>query len=443
MWPCLKLPNCFHDYVVSAEELAFAAYSSQDKIYHLVESGRIVKIGIVAPVSTDSIASFLKGDVASLPRGYYGAPLLGTLIGSLLKRGHFITAFTTYTDTSLSFGKSVVAAGERLKIIYCPARPRAFRFHNGRWGRAADAFRLERNALREAILEHRPDLIHAHWTYEFALAALDTGLPHVISCHDAPQVVLRYMPNAYRLVRYFMARRVLGRASCLTAVSPYLQNMIEGYARVPISVVPNPLPDGIIDVIERVRQYDAARPRIAMVLNGWGKRKNPQSALSAFALLRQRVPGAELHVMGSDFGPGERAEVWARGRGLAEGINFLGPLPYRVLLAHLAESDLLLHPALEETFGMSVAEAMALGVPVVGGENSGAVPWVIGEGGVLADVTNPPALCEAMYRVLVDPELNARLRANARKNAVNRFDAQVVASEYESQYQRVLSGRRG
>lgn len=402
-----------------------------------------MKIGIAGPIATDSIAWLLDDDPTGLPRGYYGAPLLGTLINSLLKRGHVVTAFTTSPDMPVALGKPVVAVGDRFKIVYCPARPQAFHYHNGHWGRAIDAFRLERNALCQAMLEHRPDLIHAHWTYEFALAALDTGLPHVITCHDAPQVVLRYIPNAYRLVRYFMAKRVLARASCLTAVSPYLQKMVEGYARVPVTVVPNPLPDGIIGATERVRQYDPARPRIAMVLNGWGKLKNPQSALSAFALLRQRIPGAELHVIGSDFGLGERAELWARAHGLAEGIHFLGSLPHQSLLAHLAESDLLLHPSLEETFGMSIAEAMALGVPVVGGESSGAVPWVIGEGGVLADVTNPSALCEAMHRILVDPELSTQLRANARKNAVNRFEAHVVAAEYDSQYQRALSGRRG
>jgi len=398
-----------------------------------------VKIGIAGPISTDSIARLLNGDAVSLPRGHYGAPLLGTLICSLLKRGHVVTAFTTSSDMPVAPGRSVVAEGDRFKIIYCPARPRAFRYQHGHWGRATDAFRLERDSLRQAMLEHQPDLIHAHWTYEFALAALDTGFPHVITCHDAPQVVLRYIPNAYRLVRYFMAKRVLARASCLTAVSPYLQKMVEGYARVPVSVVPNPLPDGIVGATERVRQYDPARPRIAMVLNGWGRRKNAEPALRAFALLRQRIPGAELHVMGSDFGPGERAESWARARGLAEGVHFLGSLPYQSLMAHLAESDLLLHPSLEETFGMSIAEAMALGVPVVGGEKSGAVPWVIGEAGVTTNVTSPAATSKAMQSVLDDHSLHTRLANGARRTSHERFGSEAVMHGYESLYTQAIS----
>lgn len=397
-----------------------------------------MKVGIVGPIATDSIAWLLDGDVAGLPRGYPGAPLLGTLIGSLIKRGHVVTAFSTSSDLSLLSDKPVVAKGDRFRIVYCPARPRAFYYQEGHWGRAVDVFRLERDALRREILKDRPDVVHAHWTYEFAMAALDAGLPHVITCHDAPQIVLRYAPDVYRLVRYFMAKRVLAQASCLTAVSPYLKKMIEGYARVPVRVVPNPLPDGIIGSSDRIRPYDPKCPRIVMVLNGWGKRKNPQPALKAFGLLRQRIPGAELHIMGSDYGPGERAELWARSQGLAEGIHFLGSVPYLTLLGRLADSDLLLHPSLEETFGMSIVEAMALGVPVVGGEGSGAVPWVIGESGITTNVTSAISISNAMQRVLTDFSLHNQLAHDAKRAAHERFGSENIVNHFESIYAHVL-----
>jgi glycosyltransferase involved in cell wall biosynthesis len=400
-----------------------------------------MKIGIAAPIATDNIASFLSGDIGGLPRGYYGAPLLGTLIGALLDRGHEVIAFTTSTDINPS-AKPVVAAGERFKIHYCPVRRRAFRRENGHWGRAMDAFRLERAALTQAMLDTQPDIIHAHWTYEFALAALDSGLPHLITCHDAPQVVLRYMPDIYRLVRYFMARRVLAHARRLTAVSPYLVDKVAQYAQVPISVVPNPIPSTLTNIATVIHHFDPTRPRIAMVLNGWGKRKNPQPALRAFARLRQKMPSAELVVMGKDFGPREQAERWAQTQGMADGIHFLGALPYPLLLAELAKVDLLLHPSLEETFGMSVAEAMALGVPVIGGEKSGAVPWVIGEGGMTVDVTSVNAITDAMCQLLSNNMEHARYCKDAKQQTIARFSATHIAQAYEAEYQAAIKGAR-
>ncbi len=403
--------------------------------------GGAVKIGIAGPIATDNIAAFLSGDASGLPRGYYGAPLFGTLIGTLLDRDHEVVAFTTSTDIKPG-EKPVVATGERFKIYYCPARRRAFRRENGHWGRALDAFRLEREALKGAMRDTQPDIIHAHWTYEFAQAALDSGLPHLITCHDAPQVVLRYMSGAYRLLRYFMARSVLARASNLTAVSPYLRDKVARYAHVPITVVPNPIPSRLTSSRAQRRNYDPDRPRIAMVLNGWGKLKNPQPALRAFSLFREKTPNAELVLMGKDFGPGEHAEKWAKSRGVSDGMRFLGALPHPILLDELAASDLLLHPSLEETFGMSVAEAMALGVPVIGGVKSGAVPWVIGEGGMTTDVTSEIAITDTMHSILSNVDDHMRYCMSADMQASARFSAAHVAQAYETEYQAVIRGVR-
>jgi len=75
-------------------------------------------------------------------------------------------------DSSLPPGLSepVVAVGNRFRIYYVPERKRAFRLEGGVPGRMLDFFRLERNALRRAIVLADPDVVHAHWAYEFALA---------------------------------------------------------------------------------------------------------------------------------------------------------------------------------------------------------------------------------------------------------------------------------
>jgi len=395
-----------------------------------------MRIGIAGHISTDSIARFLHGDGAGLPRGYYGAPLLGTLIGALLERGHSIVAYTTSSDMPPS--SRVTARGERFKITYCAARPRAFRYSEGRWGRAVDAFKHERAALTQAMQDDAPDLIHAHWSYEFSLAAIESGLPHLVTCHDAPQVVLRHAPDLYRLVRYFMARRVLSQAQNLTAVSPYLKNRMQHYSRAPIDVVPNPLPVHAEHVAGLSRRFDPARPRIAMVLNGWGTLKNPQPALRSFAALRRTFPAAELNVMGRDYGPGGPAHAWARTHGLDTGVRFLGPQPYSTLLSTLAASDLLLHPSLEETFGMSIAEAMSLGVPVVGGASSGAVPWVIGQSGRMVDVRSTDAITQAAIELLSQPKMLSDLSVQAKRTAKARFSPDAVVTDYERCYQQVF-----
>lgn len=400
-----------------------------------------MRIGIAGPIATSDVAHLLDDDASDLPRGYFGAPVVGTLVDGFLRRGHEVVAFTTSDDLE-SDDSPVTATGNRFKVIFVPVRKRAFRWENGRIGRAADGFRYERRALLSAMRSEALDVLHAHWTYEFALAALDSGLPTLITCHDAPHVVLRHSKDFYRLVRYFMAKRVFSRAQCLTAVSPYLVRAIAPYARVPIAVVPNPV--AAVKQLDEIAEsaFDVMRPKLGMVLNGWIPLKNPQPAIKAFALLRERVPLAELVLIGREFGPEGAAQTWAARRGLAQGIHFVGELPHRELLAVLRNLDLLVHPSLEETFGMAAAEAMALGVPVIGGERSGAVPWLIGDGGLVCDVRDPQAILESMLKVLVDQETRARYGENAVRRVRHQFATEKVCAMFENLYIRVRSGDR-
>jgi glycosyltransferase involved in cell wall biosynthesis len=59
--------------------------------------------------------------------------------------------------------------------------------------------------------------------------------------------------------------------------------------------------------------------------------------------------------------------------------RYLGPMPWRQVVAFVAETDILLQPAKYEPFGLTIAEALALGVPVVASDAVGAVEDVSAE----------------------------------------------------------------
>lgn len=398
-----------------------------------------MKIAIVGPIATENIAPYLHGNTANLPAGYKGAPLLATLIGELLKRGHEVSAFTTSAGVPLGANQTVVAKGRNFLIYYCGVRPHSFRPNNGRLGRALDFFALERECICKAILSESPDVVHGHWSYEFGLAAIKTGLPHVITAHDAPQVVLKYMPNPYRFVRYLMARRCLGAAKVVTAVSPYLAESITRYCKEPVTVVQNPLPNEIFSASSARSILDVGGGSVvAMVMNGWGKLKNPKPAMFAFQKLRKLIPQCELHIYGADFGEGEHAQLWAHKNGIADGMKFIGRLPHTELIKRIQSANVLLHPSLLEGCPMGIAEAMSLGLPIVGGRNSGGVPWVVGEGGLLVDVHSPQEITNALYKLMTIPEFNKQCSVAAAARARETFTVSTVVDMYETQYQRAL-----
>jgi glycosyltransferase involved in cell wall biosynthesis len=174
--------------------------------------------------------------------------------------------------------------------------------------------------------------------------------------------------------------------------------------------------------------------------------KNVEAVFQAFQLIRRDLSTARLYLAGRDFGPGEAAERWATARGLTESVTFLGEIPANAIGAFFGKLDLLIHPSLEESFGMSVLEAMASGVPVVGGDRSGAIPWLLGSGrdGALVDIRSPVAIASAALSVLTDEGVWSGYAERAWRRAVEDFDMSTVLERYLREYEAAIrsSARR-
>jgi glycosyltransferase involved in cell wall biosynthesis len=407
-----------------------------------------MRIGIAGPLGTPDIEHLLDGSTSHLPREMKGASLLVTLIEALIRSGHEVAAFTTDPALIPRRQNRVIARGHCFTVHYVPRRRHSLRPDRGARGRMLDFFALERHALADAILEERPDIIHAHWTYEFAAAALDTGLPCLLTCHDSPWAILNMQRDLYRVGRLLMARSVLRRAQHATVVSPYLVEALRGMTRASLSVVPNPLPDAVFEAghPRSARDFQVHTPQIAMLLNGWSSRKNPEPGMLAMQHVRAVYPCARMHLYGPDFGINERAWSWAVEHHMEEMFVFHGWTPHIQTMRELAEMDILLHPALEESFGMTIAEAMALGLPVVAGQDSGAVSWVLGAengGGALVDVKSPAKIAETLLAILADPIRYARYSTQGRSRASMYFSSSAVAQSYFEHYRRVLADAGG
>ncbi|MEN9416482.1 MAG: hypothetical protein RI988_102 [Pseudomonadota bacterium] len=399
-------------------------------------------VALVGPAATQDFAALGGPAFEGLPAGYVGAPFMATLAAGLLARGHRVTVVSTCTELPLGLREGLSRRAGALELVYVPMRPGAWRPNGWRPGHILDLFRFERRAMHDALLRLRPDVVHAHWAYEFAWAAIDTGLPHVVTCHDSPFRVARHYRGwklgGYRRIKAWMAWHALRRARCVTTVSPHMVQEIASLCMSAPTLVPNPVAPAPGDN-EPPARTSGTCARVLMVCNGWSDLKNPQAGLRAFARVAQVMPDTELVLLGEGFGPGGTAQHWCADAGITGRLRFVGAVSHDEVRAWMAGSDLLLHPSLEESFGMVAAEALSAGIPVVGGQRSGALPWVVAQAGRLVDATDPEALAAAMLELLGDPALRARLAQVGRRDVDRRFSVQAVAAEYEALYRLVVA----
>jgi L-malate glycosyltransferase len=380
-------------------------------------------IGIISPCSSGPLADLLP-DSDGIDLGC-GVHFMATLVRALIERGHAVSVITLSSDVS----DRVIFKGPNITYYVYPMRTRR---------KMRDLFKLEREGLRDGITRARPDVLHAHWTYEFALACFETELPTVVTSHDNAFQQLWFSRDLYRLGRLYIQLQVVRKARFLTAVSPYLADSLQWLAKSPIEVIPNPVAVITNTFSEAGRCSGPAR--IATVLNGWGRRKNPKSAIRAFSVLRRELPDSEMFMYGHDFENGGIAAEWATREQMADNIHFCGFLAPADLHRELGKMSVLLHPALEESFGMVIIEAMANGLPVIAGNESGAVRWVLDEGraGFLTNVNNPVKIAETILGCITDHEARKRKQRYALGKVLNAFSPDSVATQYERVYKRAL-----
>jgi len=388
-----------------------------------------MRIAYVGPISLHLLQD--EGvDVTATPVGFqyaFGA----YLVREYLRRGHEVSVVTTIHRLPSPYSWS----NGRLSIDAVPTR-RGYLF-------CLDAFRKERRQMIAALSRRQPDVIHAQWTYEFAHAALGSGIPCLVTARDSPRQIYRHAPSAYTLYKKFYADWLIPRIPRLTAVSPYMrQELVDCYTfkSAPV-VIPNGIRPEVFAAVEQVRP---SRPFTFTTVAGWDPRKNPQPMLAGFAELFKRHPDCRLHLIGRGFEPGGPAAKWATGRGFSAGVLFVGHLAHADVLRHLREhTDAFVHPTLEESFGSSILEAMSQRLPVIAGEDSGAVPWILDDGrvGMLVDVTSPESICSGMERVMTDTALRERYSREGYDRALSSFTLAAVADQYLSVLDDVQSGK--
>jgi glycosyltransferase involved in cell wall biosynthesis len=167
-----------------------------------------------------------------------------------------------------------------------------------------------------------------------------------------------------------------------------------------------------------------------LFLGRLGERKGVPEILRALSDDRLREKGYVAVLAGDGEVARFRAE--AQNLGIGDDVSFPGWVDTTEARRLLAESDVLLLPSHAEGLPMSVIEAFAHGVPVIG-TAVGSMPDILENGvnGSIVRVGDSSQLVEALARMIDDEPLRARLAENARRTWEERLDIASYAFALE------------
>lgn len=234
-----------------------------------------------------------------------------------------------------------------------------------------------------------------------------------------------------------MAQRVLTRAQMVISTSAYDMKAVGNLIRGQRAYIPNPVSS---EFYERNWNNSNGYRKILFV-GSILPRKNIAGIIRAFGTVRSRLDKAQLTFIGPTLDPlyaSNLQELVGRLK-LGDSIEFLGHVDNTMLLDQMRSCSLLVLFSREETSPMVIAQAMAVGKPVVA-SNVGGIPEMIQDGytGFLVKSGDEEALGIRLVELMQSPDLCYRMGQNAREVATCRFAPAIIAKKTIEAYRRAI-----
>ncbi len=310
-------------------------------------------------------------------------------------------------------------------------------------------------ALRQLLVEARPDVVHVHNFFPLVspaafYVARELGIPSVFTVHnyrvfcaaaipmregrtcteclDGRSVLPALRYGCYRgsrgatipLATMIALHRRLGtwrsKVDAYIALTEFQRDVLAG-AGLPadrIHVKPHFYSDA-----PAPRPWGAREDKVVYI-GRLGPEKGLVFLLRAWSIMGERAPGLELVGDGPQRGELERLVAE---RGLAGRVRFVGQLDFAAAQERLAAARLMVLPSLcIEGFPMSIREAFALGVPVAGSD-IGPIPHLVQEGrsGVLFAPGDAARMAEKILVTWNDVAALERMARAARAEFEDRY----------------------
>jgi colanic acid/amylovoran biosynthesis glycosyltransferase len=355
--------------------------------------------------------------------GLVSETFITDLIQGLIDRGDRLTIICNdrSPDFILSFDRIQIVKFLTLTTIIDRI---SYRF-DYLWAIQQDIRRFRRqldHAYRKLIptlKQDRPDIVYVDFgtVAVFVRAACkDLNLPFVVHFHGADITsALNYHPYRASLQQVFVD------AAALIVASDHLRRLLilEGAPAAKIDVIRYGVNiEGIAPLSWRERRE---LPPGVVFVGRFTPKKNPVALIEAFALVKQRVPTARLTVIGDGS---EMLRVLARIEqlNLVDSVRLWGELPrskaVQIVNRHwvYAQHSVTAPSGDQEGFGISLAEAAMLELPIVSTLHNGIPEQVIdGETGFLVREFDYEVMADKIVKLLLDPSLAEQMGSSGAK----------------------------
>lgn len=307
-------------------------------------------------------------------------------------------------------------------------------------------------AKRAFLLRKNIDLFHSHGIFFSGICFLDKKKPFVLTIHgySSQETVshgrIKKDSFVFKIMRW-IEKEVIRRADAVIVVNSNLKKWVIRELNAEeekIFVIPNGIDP------EKFRPFDASSVRanlgysindkIIIFVKAFTEQSGIKYLIQAIPHIYKEHPEIKLLAIGGGPLSTELTKEVER-LNLKDQVKLLNSVPNEKIPFYLNASDIFVFPSIpmsqtEETFGISLIEAMACGKPVIATSIGG--PKEIIEGGDNVGILIPPndfkAISESVNKLLDHPHQAKIIGENAKEYVTSKYSWDVVLKEIRKVY---------
>lgn len=267
--------------------------------------------------------------------------------------------------------------------------------------------------IKKILKDEKPDILHAHYASSFGLlGALCKFHPFIISVWGSD--VFEFPHSS------FIAKRILkynlSKADYVMATSNALAKEAKQYCTKDIIVTPFGVDTDVFNINKKQTLFNKGDIVIGAIKT-FEKVYGIEYLINAFAIATYKFPERPLKLVLVGKGSCENEyRTLVKDLGIEQKTLFAGYVNHAEIASYYNSLDILVVPSVRESFGVSVLEASACGLPVIA-TNTGGLPEVVLDNvtGIIVPVQNANAIADAIERLVTDKILCEKLGGNGRK----------------------------
>lgn len=291
--------------------------------------------------------------------------------------------------------------------------------------------------FQEYILKNgKPDIIHSHAAFMGAVTGSFLSktfhIPHIHTEHTSGLIFRseQYSKNDVRLIRkaYLTSQKNI-------CVSSFFENKLINEYKLEKEnwvTIPNMVQNNFFD---KKNEHSLGDDLRFLCAGNFIPVKNQSLLIQAWKIVNTKHPNWRL-ILAGDGEQKSKCIALAEQSGIKDSIKWLPRLNRDEVAKQISTANCIVSSSKLETFGLTLAEAMAMGKPVVATDSGGPSDFINDENGIIVPNDNENKLAEAIIYVGEHlPEYNAnKIRDYAKSN----FSEEVILEKLHQVYASAL-----